>query len=131
MSLHSQEATPPLVAHHLLLCATPSKPLCCNDRELGQACWDTLKRLVRDLGLEDPRRMEGVVWRSKVDCLRICREGPILHLWPSGITYGAMTPQRIERILHQHILNGEPVREWIISQTPLALTSADGATTGL
>ena len=99
MSLHSQEATPPLVAHHLLLCATPSKPLCCNDRELGQACWDTLKRLVRDLGLEDPSRPEGVVWRNKADCLRVCLEGPVLLIWPEGIVYGGVTAERIERIV--------------------------------
>ncbi|MEB3302864.1 MAG: (2Fe-2S) ferredoxin domain-containing protein, partial [Cyanobacteriota bacterium] len=44
------------VSHHLLLCATPSKPLCCPDPAVGAASWNTLKRLVRALGLEQPER---------------------------------------------------------------------------
>ena len=60
------------VPHHLLLCATPTKPLCCPDPALGAASWDALKRLVRELGLEEPGRPGGIVLRSKADCLRIC-----------------------------------------------------------
>ena len=108
------------VQHHLLLCATPSKALCCPDPAVGAASWDTLKRLVRELGLEDPARAEGVVWRSKVDCLRICRDGPVLLIWPEGIVYGGVTAERVERIVQQHVIGGEPVQEWILSRTPLA-----------
>ncbi len=106
------------VQHHLLLCATPSKPLCCADPQRGAACWERLKVLVRELGLEDPARPEGVVWRSKIDCLRICRQGPVLHIWPEGITYGELTPERLERILNQHVLAGEPVWEWVLAHSP-------------
>lgn len=108
------------VAHHLLLCATPSKALCCPDPAVGAASWETLKRLIRELGLEDPERAEGVIWRTKVDCLRICREGPVLHIWPEGITYGAITPERIVRIVREHLIGGSPVEEWILRRTPLA-----------
>ncbi|MFM8276322.1 MAG: (2Fe-2S) ferredoxin domain-containing protein [Cyanobium sp.] len=108
----------PRVHHHLLLCATPSKPLCCTDPERGAACWARLKALVRELGLEDPARPEGVVWRSKIDCLRICRQGPVLHIWPEGITYGELTPERLERILRQHVLAGQPVWEWALAHSP-------------
>jgi hypothetical protein len=109
------------VQHHLLLCATPSKALCNPDPAVGAASWERLKLLVRELGLEDPARPQGVVWRSKVDCLRICREGPVLLIWPEGIVYGGVTAERIERIVRQHVIGGEPVSEWILSRTPLAL----------
>ena len=115
---HSQPQT--LVSHHLLLCATPGKALCCPDPTMGQASWVTLKRLVRELGLEDPARPQGVVWRTKADCLRVCAEGPILLIWPDGITYGAVTPERIERILQQHVLGGRPVLEWIVGRSVLS-----------
>ncbi len=108
-----------LVSHHLLLCATPSKALCCPDPAVGLASWNTLKRLVRELGLEDPARPQGVVWRTKADCLRVCAEGPILLIWPDGITYGAVTAERIERILQQHVLGGLPVDEWIVGRSVL------------
>ncbi len=108
------------VQHHLLLCATPTKALCHPDRAVGAASWETLKRLVRELGLEDPARPEGVVWRNKADCLRVCREGPVLLIWPEGIIYGGVTAERIERIVRQHVIGGVPVQEWILSRTPLA-----------
>lgn len=118
------------VAHHLLLCATPIKALCCPDPAVGAASWDTLKRLIRELGLEDPERAEGVIWRSKVDCLRVCREGPVLHIWPEGITYGAITPERIERIVREHLIGGVPVQAWILRRTLLAAAgpAAGGST---
>jgi len=66
-----------LISHHLLLCAAPTKALCCPDPELGAASWARLKQLVRELGLEDAARPQGIVLRTKADCLRICAEGPI------------------------------------------------------
>ena len=109
----------PLVAHHLLLCATPSKPLCCEPA-LGAATWGRLKELVRSLGLEDPARPEGVVLRTKADCLRVCQAGPILLIWPEGIMYGGVTPERLERILRDHIVAGMPIEEWIIGRQTFA-----------
>jgi (2Fe-2S) ferredoxin len=103
------------VAHHLLLCATPSKPLCC-DPALGAATWARLKELVRTLGLEEPNRPEGVVLRTKADCLRVCQEGPILLIWPEGIVYGGVTPERVERIVREHLLGGQPIEPWIIGR---------------
>jgi len=104
------------VSHHLLLCATPTKALCCPDPAIGAASWDTLKRLVREWGLEDPQRPEGIVLRTKADCLRICAEGPILLIWPEGSIYGGVSPERIERILREHVLEGRPVQPWLIRQ---------------
>jgi (2Fe-2S) ferredoxin len=107
------------VQHHLLFCASPTKPLCCHDPAVGAAAWEVLKRLVRELGLEDPARPEGVVWRSKVDCLRVCREGPVLLIWPEGIVYGGVTAGRIERIVREHVIAARPVREWILARSSL------------
>lgn len=100
------------VSHHLLLCATPSKALCCPDPAVGAASWEALKRLVRELGLENPARSGGIVLRTKADCLRICAEGPVLLIWPDGIVYGGVTPERVETILRQHVIGGRPVSDW-------------------
>ena len=105
------------VSHHLLLCATPSKASCC-DFKTGLASWKRLKSLIKELGLEKHERPEGIVLRSKVDCLRICKRGPILLIWPDGIWYEKVTPKRIEIILEKHILEGNPQKDWIIKYTP-------------
>ncbi len=110
-----------MVSHHLLLCATPTKASCC-DPEVGAASWESLKRILRDFDLENVKRTEGVVLRSKVDCLRICRDGPILLIWPDGIWYGGVTPDRIEKIVLHHVIRGNPLKEWIVRQTPQKLS---------
>ena len=107
------------VAHHLLLCATPSKALCSPDPQLGAASWDTLKRLVRDLDLENPTRPQGIVLRSKADCLRICTDGPVLLIWPEGIVYGGVTPERVARIVQEHVIGGRAIEAWIVQRYQL------------
>ena len=107
-----------MIAHHLLLCATPTKALCCPDPALGAASWNTLKRLVRELGLEDPARAEGIVLRTKADCLRICAGGPILLIWPEGLVYGGVTPERLERIVREHVIGGRVVEAWVLERLP-------------
>ncbi len=107
------------ISHHLLLCATPTKAKCC-DPEIGAASWDALKQQVRELDLENPSRVQGIVLRSKADCLRICDHGPILLIWPDGTWYGGVTPERISSILQQHIIQGQPIEEWILKTTPFS-----------
>jgi len=112
------------ISHHLLLCATPTKALCCPDPALGAASWDRLKTLVRELGLDKPDRPEGIVLRTKADCLRICGDGPILLIWPEGILYGGVTPERIERIVHDHVMGGATIEEWVLRRYALGGTAA-------
>jgi len=111
------------ISHHLLLCATPSKALCCPDPAVGAASWSRLKQLVRELGLEDPARHEGIVLRTKADCLRICTDGPILLVWPDGVIYGGVTAERIEPILRQHLLGGVPVEAWVVGRNHFSLST--------
>jgi len=105
------------VSHHILLCATPTKAACCLP-EVGIASWERLKILLQEFKLEKNDRAQGIVLRSKVDCLRCCKEGPIMLIWPDGIWYGSVTPERIDSIVIEHILKGRPINEWIIKRTP-------------
>ncbi len=106
------------VSHHLLLCASPKKALCCTS-DKGLKSWEKLKQVLHELNLENPSRPEGVVLRSKVDCLRVCTNGPILLIWPDGIWYKNVSPQLIEEIVKKHLLKGIPLSKYILKQTPL------------
>ena len=106
------------VRYHLLLCATPTKASCCNP-EQGLKSWARLKYIFTELNLDNPQRPGGIILRSKIDCLRICKEGPVLLIWPDGIWYKSVSPDRIEVIIRKHILEGTPIQEWIIKKTPL------------
>ena len=115
-AISSQGSRVSLISHHLLLCATPAKALCCPDPAVGVASWSRLKQLVRELGLEDPARKQGIVLRTKADCLRICAEGPILLIWPDGVIYGGVTAERLERILKDHVIGGVPIENWVVGR---------------
>ncbi len=104
------------ISHHILLCATPTKALCCNSAQ-GEESWNHLKKLIKELLLEDQNRPQGIVLRSKVDCLRVCRNGPILLIWPDGIWYEKATPERIGIIIKEHIIKGEILKDWVIKST--------------
>jgi (2Fe-2S) ferredoxin len=94
---------------HLFLCLGPD----CAPSEEGQAVWDYLKQRCAELNLS--------VMRTKAGCFRICVGGPWLLIYPEGTWYGAVTTERCERILREHVLNGVPVREWIELRQPLCL----------
>ena len=89
---------------HIFLC-THGK---CAPAEEAAASWKYLKSRLKELGLADA---EGGVLRTRADCLRICRDGPIALVYPEGTWYRKATPENLERIIQQHLVGGRPVED--------------------
>ena len=63
------------------------------------------------------RRNIADVTVAQTGCIGICRLEPIVEIFPKDgekVTYVKMTPEKVARIVTEHLVNGTPVDEYTI-----------------
>lgn len=119
------------IERHVFLCALPTTPKCATHEE-SERVWKHLKSRLAELGLDSgapawrgkidgppPPTVAGSgrVLRTKVDCLRVCEQGPIAVIYPEGIWYRRVTVEVMERIIVEHLIGGSPVEEYVFARS--------------
>lgn len=114
---------------HIFLCAQQSHPLCSTYEESKQA-WRRLKRITKALDITSVpptwhgdysrpatpmKQGNGTILRSKVDCLRVCEQGPIAVVYPDGVWYHSVAGEVLDRIVQEHLVEGRVVDEYVFA----------------
>jgi len=85
------------------------KPSCV--REGKEDLFSYTKQKMEELGI-DPETN----WLVPTGCLNRCKFGPVMLVEPGEFMYVDLDKEKIDKILKEHIINGNPVKEYLIPE---------------
>jgi NADP-reducing hydrogenase subunit HndB len=58
---------------------------------------------------------------TTVGCIGMCVREPLVDIEQAGeprITYGNITPEKVSRLIDEHLKKGQVVEEWVVGRLP-------------
>ena len=97
----------PYYKRHVFFCVNQREDeACCQDHD-ARAMRDYAKKRCQELGIHGA----GQTRINQSGCLDRCAEGPIVVVYPEGIWYRYRSRADVDRIIDQHLIRGQPVKE--------------------
>ena len=88
---------------HVLVCTGPR---CDIDGAPVQAMLDQLGKLI-------DARPDLKVKRTRTHCMMVCKDAPIMAVYPEGVWYKSVDEKMLERIAVEHLEGGREVTELV------------------
>jgi len=100
---------------HIYIC-TQNKPdgIPCCHRDGAEEIVSRLKQELTTVELTDEVQV------TTCGCLGLCEKGPNMVVYPDGTWYTSLKPDHIPRIVKEHLLEDQPVREFSLADTGAA-----------
>lgn len=85
----------------------------------GTGCQSSKSLVIKDKFIEvlKDRKALDKVTIVTTGCHGLCALGPIMQVYPEGIFYTGVKPEDVERIVDEHIIGGNPVKDLVYSET--------------
>ena len=77
---------------------------------------ETLQAIEQELAR---RKIQAYV--GTVGCIGMCAKEPLVDIQQAGkshVLYANIQPDMVPRLIEQHLVKGEPVKEWVICRMP-------------
>ncbi|MBC7805902.1 MAG: (2Fe-2S) ferredoxin domain-containing protein [Akkermansiaceae bacterium] len=103
---------------HVLVCVGGS----CSAKSENEATLKIFRRRAKVLESQGHR-----VYCTPVECLQLCRGGPLVVIYPEGTWYHSVSPSVAERIADMHLGQGQPLEEHVITSNALHSERNDSA----
>ncbi len=58
---------------------------------------------------------------GQVGCIGMCAKEPLIDIQQAGqshVLYANVQPDMVGRLIEQHLIKGEPVKEWVVCRMP-------------
>lgn len=88
---------------HVLMCTGPR---CTQDGKQAEAMFKVLGQTIDAC---DGLRAK----RTRSHCFAVCKQGPVMVVYPDGVWYREVDETAIEKIVSQHLAGSQPVEEYV------------------